>query len=305
MKEKIGNVILNYQYYNGSDDYTDGKIEDELLSMVEKEKDISKLLEKDNRWAVLYHLSTVRRNILEWYPFNEGGEILEIGSGCGAVTGILSEKGKTVTCIELSKKRSLINANRNYQCGNVEIMVGNFNDIHLNRKFDYITLIGVLEYANFYTAEKDPFKSFLKKIRSYLKKDGKLLIAIENKFGLKYWNGAKEDHTGIMFDGLSGYHISKSPVRTFSKQELRKLLEDSGYHDCDFYYPFPDYKFPTQIFSDHNLPKAEDLIGSTESYDTDRIMLFDETAVYNELLKAGEFPFFANSFFVEASIGEQ
>ena len=38
MKEKIGNVILNYQYYNGSDDYTDGKIEDELLSMVEKEK---------------------------------------------------------------------------------------------------------------------------------------------------------------------------------------------------------------------------------------------------------------------------
>ena len=76
MKEKIGNVILNYQYYNGSDDYTDGKIEDELLSMVEKEKDISKLLEKDNRWAVLYHLSPVRRNILEWYPFNEEGEIL-------------------------------------------------------------------------------------------------------------------------------------------------------------------------------------------------------------------------------------
>ncbi len=304
MKEKIGNVILNYQYYKGSDDYTDGKIEDELLSMVETEKNVEKLLEKDSRWAVLYHLSPVRKNILEWYPFKEDGEILEIGAGCGAITGILSEKGKSVTCIELSKKRSLINANRNYQCSNVEIMVGNFNDIQLEKKFDYITLIGVLEYANFYTADKQPFRSFLKNIRKYLKKDGRLLIAIENKFGLKYWNGAKEDHTGIMFDGISGYHMSKSKVRTFSRSELEKLLEDSGYGFWNFYYPFPDYKFPTQIFSDLNLPKTEDLIGSAESYDADRILFFDETAVYNEILKAGQFPFFANSFFVEAGVGE-
>lgn len=34
-----------------------------------------------------------------------------------------------------------------------------------------------------------------KKISGYLKEDGKLLIAIENKFGLKYWAGS-EDHTG-------------------------------------------------------------------------------------------------------------
>ena len=60
---------------------TDGKIEDELLSMVETEKNVEKLLEKDSRWAVLYHLSPVRKNILEWYPFKEDGEILEIGAG--------------------------------------------------------------------------------------------------------------------------------------------------------------------------------------------------------------------------------
>ena len=98
--------------------------------------------------------------------------------------------------------------------------------------------------------------------------------------------------------------MSKSKVRTFSRSELEKLLEDSGYGFWNFYYPFPDYKFPTQIFSDLNLPKTEDLIGSAESYDADRILFFDETAVYNEILKAGQFPFFANSFFVEAGVGE-
>ena len=75
-------------------------------------------------------------------------------------------------------------------------MVGNFNDIVLEEKYDYITLIGVLEYAAYYTDAKQPFESFLKRISSYLKEDGKLLIAIENKFGLKYWAGTREDHTG-------------------------------------------------------------------------------------------------------------
>lgn len=217
MKEKIGNVFLNYEFYKGTDEYSDGTIEDELLSMVEKEKDIQKLLRADNRWPILYHLSPVRQNILAWYPFKENAEVLEIGSGCGAITGILSEKAKSVTCIELSKKRSSINANRNYTCDNVQIMVGNFNDIRLNQKFDYITLIGVLEYANYYTNEKKPFETFLKRIRQYLKEDGKVLIAIENKFGLKYWNGAKEDHTGIVFDGISGITEAKAGCVLFQE----------------------------------------------------------------------------------------
>lgn len=93
-------------------------------------------------------------------------------------------------------------------------------------------------------------------------------------------------------------------MRTFSRIELKELLLQSGYKSLEFYYPHPDYKFPTQIFSDEYLPKSEDLIGSTESFDTDRILFFDETAAYAEILKAGQFPFFANSFFVEAGMGE-
>ena len=58
----------------------------------------------------MYHLSDIRQNIVEWLQIENTAEILEIGSGCGAITGTLARKAKSVTCIELSEKRSMINA---------------------------------------------------------------------------------------------------------------------------------------------------------------------------------------------------
>lgn len=45
----------------------------------------------------------------------------------------------------------MINYERNKHYDNLEIIVGNFNDIKFENKFDYITLIGVLEYARLFT----------------------------------------------------------------------------------------------------------------------------------------------------------
>ena len=39
--EKIGNVLLNYKFYNGTDQYSDGEIEEELLKIVQENKDYS------------------------------------------------------------------------------------------------------------------------------------------------------------------------------------------------------------------------------------------------------------------------
>ena len=87
-----------------------------------------------------------------------------------------------------------------------------------------------------------------------LKPNGKLLIAIENKYGLKYWCGAREDHTAIPFDGLNQYILSKT-AQTFSRQELADLVKNAGFENSFFYYPLPDYKFPQVIYSDEYLPK--------------------------------------------------
>lgn len=299
MSERIGKVRINYNFYNGSDLYSDGDIENELLEIVKNnnEGSFEKIIQKDNRWPILYHLSKQRSNIIEWYPMNKGSSLLEIGSGCGAITGTLCDKVGKVTAVELSKRRSLINAYRNSDKANLEIIVGDLNDIKFNETYDIITLIGVLEYAPLYTKSEKPFEQFLQKIKSLLKPNGQLIIAIENKYGLKYWAGAREDHTGKLFDSIEGYPTSKN-VQTFSKTQITKLLCDVGFTKQTFYYPIPDYKLPLQIFSDQRLPKVGELRNLIHNYDQQRVELFDESKVYDQIILEGKFGFFSNSFLI-------
>ena len=181
MQEKIGNVVLEYEYYPGEDFYSDGPVEEELLEMAKLHlDDYSMVISQKSSWSALYHFSKIRQNIIEWFPIEPCAQVLEIGSGCGAITGALAEKAEKVTCVELSKKRSYINAHRNYRYSNIEIIVGNFQDIepNLSERYDYITLIGVFEYSRMYISSDRPFHDMLRKIRGHLKPGGKILLAI-------------------------------------------------------------------------------------------------------------------------------
>ena len=114
MEEKIGKVILDTTCYPGKDLYSDGAIEDEMLAISRDfaPEEFNRVISERESWPILYHFSHIRENILSWLPFTGEEKVLEIGSGCGAVTGALCEKAKEVTCIELSMKRSKINAYR-------------------------------------------------------------------------------------------------------------------------------------------------------------------------------------------------
>ena len=272
-----------------------------LLEVCRTEDDYEKILLHDNRWLILKNLSPIRQNILNWYPFKKDSTLLEIGGGCGAITGLLCKRVQTVKVVELSKRRSIINFERNREYDNLEIIVGNLNDIKLDHKFDYVTLIGVLEYAGSFTKTKEPYKEFLKNIKSYLNEDGKLLLAIENRFGLKYFAGAKEDHTGKEFDSITGY-VGNDTVRTFGKLELEHLLKSAGFESLKFYYPHPDYKMPFEMYSDDYLPSSEEMLMSAPNFDNERYELFSEPLAFKGIIENGQFPFFANSFFIECSI---
>jgi len=294
------NAKLNLEYYTGTDYYSDGNIESELLSLMqnhENHDDYSTILAKDDRWPILYHLSPIRQNILNWYPFKKNATCLEIGGGCGAITSILCKKIEKVTVVELSKRRAKINYERHKHYDNLEIIVGNLNDIPFEEQFDYITLIGVLEYAGSFTKTSNPYSDFLKKIKKFLKPDGKLIIAIENRYGLKYFSGAKEDHTAKAFDGITGY-INNDTVRTFGKEELEILLKTSGYTTQEFYYPHPDYKMPMEIYSSDWLPDANESLSPAPNYDYEKYEIFDQTEAFKGLIANRQYEFFANSFLV-------
>lgn len=295
---------FNLQWYQGEDLYSEGDIEDRIIDLIasNEPEDYTQAIYDNYSWSTYYHLTHLRKNILNWYSFRPESSVLEIGCGLGAITDLLCEKCHDVTAVELSKKRAAGTLLRCRERENLEIIVGNLNDIVFEKKFDYITLIGVLEYQGTYTETENPYQDFLKFIKKLLKPDGKLLIAIENKCGLKYWCGAREDHTGIPFGGINQYQIGTKQVKTFSKMELKELVSDSGFQHSYFYYPMPDYKLPTVIYSEKKLPEKDTMQNFRPYYAPDKqTLIADEKGLYKDVIENNVFEFFANSFLVECS----
>lgn len=302
MIEKIGKVELNLDFYPGEDSYTDGQIEDDLLRTV-KDADpetYDRIILEKRSWPFLYHLSDIRQNIVRYLELTGTESVLEIGSGCGAITPYLARHAGSVTCIDLSKKRSMINAYRNRDCDNLKIIVGNYETVeqNLTETYDVITLIGVFEYGGYYFSGDTRYEDFLKSALRHLSPDGKLVIAIENRLGFKYFAGYREDHNGLLFSGIEGYP-EQSKVQTFSRKEWQELLARCGVNHYRFYYPYPDYKFPIYLYSDEYQPKPEELHMQYQNYDRTRLVLFDDSRVLDSLVSNDLFRQFSNSFLIE------
>lgn len=296
MLERIGNVTLNLLYYSGEDLYSDGKIEEDLLQICKNGTEERSLLES-NDWPILYHLSKKREHLLDWFELKKYASVLEIGAGCGALTGLFCRKAEKVTCVELSKRRSLINAYRNRASSNLTIYVGNFNDIQLEEQYDYIMLVGVLEYAASYIPSTRPYHDLLARLKRLLKPGGQIIIAIENRMGLKYFSGANEDHTGVLFAGLEQYNENPN-IRTFTKPELISLLQETGLGEMKFYYPMPDYKLPDSVYSDQYKFKVGDMRNISQIYSDNCYLMYSEEILFDTFCKDGLFEYFANSFLV-------
>lgn len=294
----VEKIKLDLSFYQGNDIYSDGDIENEILEIVKRTNDYDKYINESEHFEIFYHLSKEREMIVQPMDISSNENVLEIGSGCGAVTGALAQKAKYVDCIELSKRRSLVNAYKNKIYDNITIHVGNYENVLLNRKYDVITLIGVLEYAGYYIHSKNPYLAFLQNVKEKMKDGGKLYIAIENRLGMKYLSGCKEDHFGKEFIGVEGYPM-KEGIRTFSYFELIQMIKQAGFSNYSFYYPYPDYKFPHVIYSDDYLPKKGELRELGTNYTSPRIQTFDEIKAFNSLKMEDEFKFFSNSFLLE------
>lgn len=268
-KEELDNKIISEEY-------------SEVLEKVEKYKgtDFSKTLDKNSKIKNVLALSEIRENILNWYEFSKDCEILEMNANYGEITGTLCEKAKRVTSIESSYKNSQIIKRRYEQRDNLELIVGNLEQIEIENKFDYIVIIGIAE----------TLEEYIKFAKQHLKENGKILIAVNNKFGVKSWITSKEEAKVV--------NNNKTAI---SKNKLEEILKEMDYR---FYYPLPDYKLPNIIYTDKSLPTLSNIYRDLTYKDEN--VNFKEVEAFKEIIinDVNDFKKFANSFLVETTMGK-
>jgi SAM-dependent methyltransferase len=288
--------------------YSDGNASEKYLRKVfSSAKDLSttsdelELAIKD--WPSEYHLTKKRAQLLDTLHFPKSARVLEVGCGCGAITRHLCERFDNVVSIEGSIARAEIAAMRVADTKRSTIICAPFQDVKFKQKFDLIYCIGVFEYSGAFIRAEDPYRAALDYFSSLLAPDGVLIIAIENQFGMKYWNGAHEDHLGTIYEGIEGYHGHPEGARTFGKRELDDMLR-VDFKDIRFLYPYPDYKIPDCVLDESFVqgPDAGEIIGQMVSRDYARPMRpkWNEYLTSIELAKNHHLDFFANSFLILA-----
>ncbi len=296
--------------------YADGA-EAEVLAILQAATDVSstsaELIGQAHGWAQSYHLSPQRSVVLDFLDIPPGTRVLEIGAGCGPVTRHLGERGAEVDAIEPMPARAAANRERCRDLPNVQVWVGELEDVPDEPSYDLAVVVGVLEYVAGGSADRQPYLDFLAGLARRLVPGGQLALAIENQLGVKYLAGAAEDHTNRIFDGVEGYPWQRYPgqpghgvARTFSRRALVQLLADAGLHTDRVLAAFPDYKM-TRAVLDESLadidPSLAYRIPQFPSPDpvVPRPRMADEFSLWRSLVEAGLAGDFPNSFLVCAT----
>ncbi len=211
-------------------------------------------------------------NILKWYPFKENAKILEIYDENSVID-------------KLEKK--------------LEVDKQQVKSLKLEEKYDYITLIGTYEYAPIVIDGEKPYSNFLKKLKEHLNKNGKILLAIDNRLGIKYYAGAKNKYYSKIFGSVES-EIRQNKPNLLLKKELEKFIKEAGFNNYKFYYPVPDYKNANSIFTDEFLPKSNhSKILYPVDYENGSIIVFNEIEAIKEICDNDMFTCFTNSYLVE------
>jgi SAM-dependent methyltransferase len=257
-------------------------------------------------WPSEYHLTIKRAQLLSGFSFDRSLRVLEVGCGCGAITRHLGESFDQVISVEGSINRARLARLRTRDLQSVSILCAPFQEIRFSQKFDIIFCIGVFEYSASFIQGDDPYDAALRYFSDMLTPEGMVVIAIENQFGLKYLSGVREDHLGVMFEGLEGYHRQPRKVRTFGKVELELRLK-KYFPQVNFYYPYPDYKVPDCVISSEFLGsgRAGELVSQMQSrdYSGPGRISWDEATTTLELARNRMLEFFSHSFLVVAGRG--
>ncbi len=243
-------------------EYSDGEAAEQALNQIMDEcSDLSSAsaeLEKHiTDWPTEYHLSSTRANLLRALNLDNATRVLELGCGCGSISRYLGEQPHLqIDSVEGSPTRAALAVKRCRDLPNVRFLTANFNQLEIPQAhYDVVLFVGVLEYAGRFSekgSDQEAVLDLLKLANNALKPGGVTAVAIENRTGLKYAMGAKEDHYALPYVGIENYPNS-SGIRTYDHAQWQALVEQSPFSQLKTLLPFPDYKIP-HLLIDEALP---------------------------------------------------
>ena len=293
--------------------YSDGDANEEavleaLRSAHDRSSGSDELRAMIRDWPTEYHLSPERANLVRPFPVKPGDRVLELGAGCGAITRWLGETGAHVIAVEGSPRRAGAAALRCEDLSNVHVVCDDLLRFGVNQRFEWVFLVGVLEYCRIFASGEAPELQYLGRARSLLSPNGCLVLAIENQLGLKYFAGCGEDHVGRPYYGVHDLYRPGEPV-TFGRVTLDGLLSQAGFGAREYLFPMPDYKLPLAIVretaaTDQRLAVGDMLSrGFSRDYSGRQERSFSENLSWQAAARNHLLPDLANSFMVLASTG--
>ena len=220
------------------------------------------------------------KGLLKWFPFSKEEKIIYIGSASDAYYEALVELGHDVICVSLE-----------------ESVQPEWNGKY-RYFFDCLVSVAELEKA----ANPDRVLGIWKLL---LIKNGRLLLGMNNRFGIRYFCGDRDPYTDRNFDGIENYRsyfVKKEDVltgREYNRAELEMLLDAAGWTNRKFYSVFPDLDAPSFIFAEEYIPNEElNTRCFPRSHYPDTVFL-EEEFLYSDLIKNGMFHKMANAFLIE------
>lgn len=175
---------------------------------------------------------------------------------------------------------------------------------NLKGMWDYLVVSDAFARVPALFEGKEPYRQFFEEIKKYLKPKGHVILAVDNRFGLTFFAGSKERLTGKYFEGLEGYGHSEG-ICTFSKDAVLTMAKEAGFVVAKTYYPYPNFRYMTAMYTDEHLPSPGELNTNLCNFEEERAVLFNEAAVFDELIKEGKFQEFSNSYLFDLTLEEQ